>query len=68
MNYIQQLQKENASLKAQILTMQTELQNFRIHLDSPKFTTNPCENYINTDEVKRYLNNISDGYYFFKKT
>jgi len=39
--------------------MEAELLSFRIHLDSPKFTTNAGDNWISTDDVKRWLDAVT---------
>jgi cell division septum initiation protein DivIVA len=59
MNYIKQLQKDNEELTKKVAAMQEELLNFRQHLDSPKFTTNAGDNWISTDDVKRWLEAVT---------
>ena len=59
MNYIKQLQKDNEELTKKVEAMEAELLSFRIHLDSPKFTTNAGDKWISTDDVKRWLEAVT---------
>lgn len=54
-NYIKRLQKENEILRDNLNTIHEDINRFLGYLNSPKFTTNPLEDYINTNEVHRYL-------------
>jgi hypothetical protein len=55
MNYIKQLQKDNEELTVKFAAIESVMLSFRQHLDSPKFTTNAGDNWISTDDVKRWL-------------
>lgn len=58
MNYIKQLQADNAGLKAKVEEALAEIQALKVYLHSDKFA-GPCENYVNTSDVLHRLNDIS---------
>lgn len=65
MNFIKQLQAENAELKAQIEGAQQEIRDFRAYLcNSPKFTGVDADgshkDWISTSDVLHQLNNFAD--------
>lgn len=61
MNYIQQLQQENAELKARIDAADDAIRALRVYLASSKFTGNPeseLHMYVNVKDVEQRLNII----------
>ncbi len=62
MNYIQQLQQENAKLKETIETLEENISNFRVFLLSDKFQTKEGgerKDWIATSDVDRFLSEIA---------
>ena len=56
MNFIKQLQADNASLTKQLEAKDAMIRNFMAHLESPKFTApGELQYYINTADVRREL-------------
>lgn len=62
MNYIKQLEQERANLQDIIITRAERLQEFRVHLQSAKYTEPPSDgsraDWINTADVMRWLSYI----------
>ena len=61
MNYIKQIQSENAELKAGIEACKLEILEFRKHLSSSKFQCGDrLDNYINTRDAMNWAQSIFD--------
>jgi hypothetical protein len=59
MNYIKQMQADNASLTKQLETKDEMIKSFIAHLETPKFTApGELQGYISTQDVKNYLDAI----------
>ena len=65
MNYIKQLQADNALLHARINATNNAIQDFREHLASPKFvgteTYGERKDWISTSDVNNHLSCIRDA-------
>lgn len=64
MNYIKQLEANNATLEAKIKSAQEEIQAFRSHLSGSKFTNvegQERNDWIATTDVFNYLRNIESA-------
>lgn len=58
MNHIQAKIQHIAELEKRIAAADEIIQDFKIYLQSPKFTVNPGEDYININDVDRWIAQI----------
>jgi hypothetical protein len=60
-HYSAVLKKENQELQARLTAYENHIRNLRADLlTNPKYSK-PCENYVSTDDVARYLVDILDS-------
>jgi hypothetical protein len=60
MNFILKLQEENKALLEKNQMVESKIIEFRAHLASPKFQSQPLDNYISTKDVENWLNYIRE--------
>ena len=64
MNYIKKLEMENKELKAEIERMREGMQEIRIYIASPKFTSAPLEDYVNTGDIEMRLSEVLNNSFY----